>query len=66
MKVITAPQRGKLFSPSLFLAGGITDCPDWQDEAIAMLRGSPLTVVNPRRPDWPEDDQDGEISRQIR
>jgi nucleoside 2-deoxyribosyltransferase-like protein len=36
--------------PVLFLAGGITDCPDWQGEAAAMLRDQPgLTVVNPRR-----------------
>jgi hypothetical protein len=35
----------------LFLAGGITGCPDWQSEAAAMLRDTPgLTVLDPRRP----------------
>jgi hypothetical protein len=34
----------------LFLAGGISGCPDWQSEAVAMLRDTPgLTVLDPRR-----------------
>jgi hypothetical protein len=38
----------------LFLAGGITNCPDWQSEIISLL--SPiqdLTVYNPRRKNFP-------------
>jgi lipopolysaccharide biosynthesis glycosyltransferase len=36
----------------MFLAGGITNCPDWQSEMIQKLKeaGSPgVTVYNPRR-----------------
>lgn len=40
---------------SVFLAGGITNCPDWQKEARAHLEGS-VTVLNPRRDDFPIDD----------
>lgn len=45
---------GKISSRSIFLAGGITDCPDWQARACEMLdRNTSLTVLNPRRKDWP-------------
>lgn len=37
-------------SVDLFLAGGITNCPDWQVDAIEMLDdGSDIVVANPRR-----------------
>lgn len=37
-------------SVDLFLAGGITNCPDWQADAIEMLEdGSDIVVANPRR-----------------
>ena len=38
---------------SIFLAGGITDCPDWQAELAAMLRDTDLVLFNPRRNDFP-------------
>ena len=38
---------------SLFLAGGITGCPDWQNEVCGRLSDSPLAVLNPRRRDFP-------------
>src|SRR6266498_690265 len=34
---------------SLFLAGGIMGCPDWQREMVEALRGTTLVVLNPRR-----------------
>lgn len=42
-------------SESVFLAGGITGCPDWQSEIRPMLEGA-LTVINPRRANFPIDD----------
>jgi hypothetical protein len=40
----------------LFLAGGISNCPDWQADAAAMLNDQDeLTVVNPRRAAFSED-----------
>lgn len=43
---------------SLFLAGGISDCPGWQFELTKMLQDTDLVVVNPRRIDFPMDDPD--------
>jgi hypothetical protein len=38
----------------LFLAGGITNCPDWQSELIKKLKKFPnLTIYNPRRANFP-------------
>lgn len=38
----------------LFLAGGITNCPDWQSVMIEKLKNIPgLTIYNPRRKDFP-------------
>jgi hypothetical protein len=42
--------------PSLFLAGGITGCPDWQTEAVRVLSDVAVTLLNPRRPHFPIDD----------
>lgn len=41
----------------LFLAGGITNCPDWQSEMIKKFDNFPfLTIYNPRRKEFPIDD----------
>ena len=38
----------------IFLAGGITNCPDWQSELIKKLKKYPkLTIYNPRRANFP-------------
>ncbi len=41
---------------SVFLAGGITNCRDWQKELVEKLSDTDLTLMNPRRKDWPVDD----------
>ena len=54
-----APNRAPLFleslvdpnSPSVFLAGGITNCPDWQSVIKTLLKN--IIVFNPRRKDFP-------------
>ncbi len=38
---------------SLFLAGGITGCPDWQQEMVEALKNSALVLFNPRRASFP-------------
>lgn len=74
MKVITAPeiyvkQPGDVF---VFLAGGITKCPDWQSEVIKNLgnsfinkfdRNDHLIVFNPRRKDFDITDPDASIKQ---
>jgi len=62
--LITAPSYEKAKGKTLFLAGGITNCPDWQKTALACLDQklwaySPLlTVFNPRRENFPIGDPD--------
>lgn len=34
---------------SIFLAGGITNCPDWQQEIAQLLSKTDYTLLNPRR-----------------
>lgn len=49
MKYIEAPQRYSGDERSLFLAGGITGCPDWQREMVDHLNNTQLVLFNPRR-----------------
>ncbi len=37
----------------LFLAGGITGCPDWQRDMVAMLRDTGWVLFSPRRANFP-------------
>jgi hypothetical protein len=73
MKVITAPEY---YVPTneeiaVFLAGGITNCEDWQQEVIDYLKSLPeektdkLVIYNPRRDKWPKSSDTEEIRRQI-
>jgi len=48
---------------SIFLAGGITDCPDWQTEMKERLSDVSLTVLNPRRKDFPINDPDASLKQ---
>ena len=38
-----------VFMASVFLAGGITSCPDWQSDMVKKLSDTNLTLLNPRR-----------------
>lgn len=54
MKIITAPQNYNKQSDqiSVFLAGGITNCPEWQNEVIRKLEDfdlQKLVIYNPRQ-----------------
>jgi hypothetical protein len=52
MRVLTAPGAKPIFGRSLFLAGGISNCGDWQREVIAQPADTDLTLLNPRREDF--------------
>lgn len=61
MKVITAPEEYEREQDDVFcfLAGGITGCPDWQQEVIKQLEKADLehlVVFNPRRENFPIND----------
>jgi len=58
MKYIESPA---IYQPhaaerSLFLAGGITGCPNWQREIVQLLADADLALLNPRRENFPIDD----------
>ena len=42
--------------PAVFLAGGITGCPDWQREIVDLLGDEPAVLLNPRRAFFPMGD----------
>lgn len=37
----------------MFLAGGVTGCPDWQAEVVSRLSGANIVLLNPRRRNFP-------------
>lgn len=55
MRYIEAPSCFELdpSERSVFLAGGITGCPDWQQEMVQLLDSTELILLNPRRKDFP-------------
>lgn len=62
MKEIIAPTEYKLSNNeiSVFLAGGITNCPEWQKDIIKKLNdlsSEKLVVFNPRRDNFPIGDK---------
>ena len=59
MRVITAPEDYRLQDGevSVFLAGGITNCPNWQNDLIEYINSKhdvdDLVLFNPRRENFP-------------
>lgn len=49
---------------SLFMAGGITNCPNWQMELAALLQNVDLTVLNPRRQNFPSKEENPNIDQE--
>ena len=48
-QIIVAPNDEEPIYTSVFLAGGISGCRDWQREVIEELKYADLSVFNPRR-----------------
>jgi hypothetical protein len=57
MQYIEAPQVYEGHETSLFLAGGITGCPDWQSTMLAQLSDLPLVIFNPRRAHFSQEEE---------
>ena len=53
MQYVEALQTYSGNETSLFLAGGITGCPNWQQDMIEALRDTSLVLFNPRRASFP-------------
>ncbi len=54
MKYIECPQEYQCAGSdlTLFLGGGITNCPEWQKEIVNKLSATEITLLNPRRKEW--------------
>ncbi len=58
MEYIEAPEyKFSKDKKSLFLAGSITDCPDWQKDVIEKLKDLDIIIFNPRRKNFPIKDK---------
>lgn len=53
MKYIEVPSVYEGNEKSLFLAGGITGCPDWQSELTNLLKPENIVLLNPIRTNFP-------------
>lgn len=47
---VYTPTQG---TTSLFLAGGISGCPDWQADVVSLLDDVYIDLLNPRRKNFP-------------
>lgn len=54
MKYIECPEIYSGNEKSLFIAGGITSCQIWQSHLVDLLKDTNLTILNPRRKHFPE------------
>jgi hypothetical protein len=48
---------------TLFLAGGISGCPNWQDDMISLLDGVDVVLFNPRREDFDTSDASATVKQ---
>ncbi len=58
LQVITAPSNEEPKYMTLFLAGGITNCKDWQNEVVNNINSCDITVFNPRQINFDITDHD--------
>jgi len=57
MKYIEAPEEYLGNERSLFLAGGITGCRNWQADLTGLLENEDIVLLNPRRTNFPMHDK---------
>ncbi|MNK33286.1 hypothetical protein D3C87_517660 [compost metagenome] len=64
--IIISPEISTQTTKTVFLAGGITNCPDWQTPTGAQLDElTNLVIFNPRRTEWNMDNSEEESRKQI-
>lgn len=64
MNYVECPDTYTGNQKSLFVAGGISGCPDWQKEYVHLLHPLDIAVFNPRRSSWKGLDPE-ETERQV-
>jgi len=68
MTILTAPDNSDDHEFTVFLAGGISNCPDWQTPAAEKIQaalGDSILIVNPRRNGWDMNSHVEESTKQI-
>lgn len=69
MNYIESPESWDGKGTGIFLGGGITECPNWQEQLTkrfaAEFINEPVTILNPRRANFPIDDPSA-AERQIK
>jgi hypothetical protein len=63
MQYIECPSEEEPKNISIFLAGGITNCPDWQSEVVERLKDRNITIFNPRRKNFPINDPSASLAQ---
>lgn len=62
-QIITAPSIENAKFISIFLAGGITNCENWQKEIIKELEFEDITIFNPRQKNFDINDNSASIKQ---
>lgn len=57
MKYVECPEIYEGKEDALFLAGGITNCINWQKELAELLKDEKIVLLNPRRNYWVAQDE---------
>lgn len=52
MRYVECPEVYSGAQRALFLAGGISNCPDWQKHLVKLLQDRNLVLLNPRRKEF--------------
>lgn len=63
MRYVEAPQTYVGSATTVFLAGGITDCDDWQAAVVRRLADLDAVLLNPRRANFPIHDPDAALEQ---
>ena len=65
IQIITAPNNDKPIYNSVFLAGGISNCKEWQKEVINYINEQDieLTIFNPRRENFDISDKNVSVKQ---
>lgn len=58
MRRLKAPEEYSGKDACIFIAGGITGCPDWQNDLAGLLKNTNITILNPRRESYSDQDPD--------
>ena len=62
-QIITAPSTEKPKFSSVFLAGGITGCKNWQSEVIKELEFEDISIFNPRQTNFNIHDKSASVKQ---